>query len=118
MNSSELHTYRRSLGLTQGDLAKLLGVSRVTVNAWENGRTSVPSDIITRMANAQGAKQPERALNAQDREALANYTTFRGRGATHEHIMEVWRGHKYNVSMEARAAIAAKFPDILWDVRP
>lgn len=33
-----LKTYREIQGLTQEALAELIGVTRVTVNRWENGR--------------------------------------------------------------------------------
>lgn len=36
---SEVKALRAQLGLSQEDLAKVLGVSFATVNRWENGRT-------------------------------------------------------------------------------
>lgn len=33
--------YRKARGLTQGELAQWLNVSRASINAWEGGRTSV-----------------------------------------------------------------------------
>lgn len=40
-----LKELRKDKGLTQGDLAKVLGVKRTTVSAWEN-ETSAPSDEL------------------------------------------------------------------------
>lgn len=34
-----IELYRKTDGLTQSDLAELVGVSRATVNAWEAGRS-------------------------------------------------------------------------------
>ncbi len=42
MKGSEVRRIRRGLRLTQGGLAKLVGVHWVTVNRWENGKTSIP----------------------------------------------------------------------------
>lgn len=41
MDPSQIKEWRRSLGLTQSGLAKVLGVSRATVNRWERGRCSL-----------------------------------------------------------------------------
>lgn len=37
--AKELHTLRETLGLTQGELARLLGVSARTVSRWEQGES-------------------------------------------------------------------------------
>jgi DNA-binding XRE family transcriptional regulator len=42
MTSSDLHTWRKSRGLTQEALAALLGVVRKTINEWENERAAIP----------------------------------------------------------------------------
>jgi len=42
MKGSEVRRIRRGLGLTQAGLAKLVGVHWVTVNRWENEKTSIP----------------------------------------------------------------------------
>ena len=44
MTPSQLHTTRHQLHLTQEGLARLLGVSFVSVNRWENGR-QLPSGL-------------------------------------------------------------------------
>jgi transcriptional regulator with XRE-family HTH domain len=43
MDSKELRQRRESLGLTQGELAKLLGVSLNTVSRWELGSMKIRS---------------------------------------------------------------------------
>ena len=49
MDGNELRDYRRRYKMTQGDLAKFLGVSRQTVNAWEQGRHQLPLNIAARL---------------------------------------------------------------------
>jgi len=43
MNGKELQEWRRKWGLSQDDLARRLGVFRVTVSRWETGTRSIPS---------------------------------------------------------------------------
>jgi DNA-binding XRE family transcriptional regulator len=42
MNKDELKQYRESIGLTQGELSKALGVANNTVSRWELGQRSIP----------------------------------------------------------------------------
>lgn len=56
---AEIRRVRESLGLTQVALAERLGVSFVTVNRWENGRTA-PSDLaIQRLEQLAGSLKPK-----------------------------------------------------------
>ena len=43
MTGRELRVIRLRIGLTQKALAERLDVDRETVNAWENGRRSIPT---------------------------------------------------------------------------
>jgi DNA-binding XRE family transcriptional regulator len=43
MNPFELRQWREQFALTQSDLAKRLGVTRNTIQNWENGTTALPS---------------------------------------------------------------------------
>lgn len=45
---------RVRLGLTQGSLADLLGVTRQTVLRWENGKSKPPTSAVYMMANLFG----------------------------------------------------------------
>ena len=45
MNATEFREWRERFALTQSDLAKRLGVSRNTIQNWENGATALPSTI-------------------------------------------------------------------------
>ena len=42
MKAKELTDWREGQGLTQGELAKLLGVHTITVNRWENQAREIP----------------------------------------------------------------------------
>lgn len=74
MTGAEITMLRRSWKITQGTLAASLGVSRATVNAWENGRSRAPANIAERMATlspvARAAEQ--RANDAQRRKEIQN----------------------------------------------
>jgi transcriptional regulator with XRE-family HTH domain len=43
MTGKELQAWRRKKGLTQEELAKCLGVIRITITRWETGVRAVPS---------------------------------------------------------------------------
>lgn len=51
MSSKRVKKLRKSLGLSQEGLARLIGVSFQTVNRWENG-VSEPSDITSLIINS------------------------------------------------------------------
>lgn len=57
MNADEYKAIREKLALTQGGLAAILGVSRKTVNARENGQTTITHEA----ALAIRALKPKRA---------------------------------------------------------
>jgi antitoxin HigA-1 len=59
-----LEEFIKPLGLTQGELADKLGISRVAVNEIVNGRRSVTSATALRLAKALGTT-PEFWLNGQ-----------------------------------------------------
>lgn len=53
--SSAIESRRKALGLTQSQLAELVGVHYTRVSAWENGEGSTPSaENIFRLAEALG----------------------------------------------------------------
>ncbi len=62
-----LKTIRKTLNLTQEQLAHRLGVSFVTVNGWENGKRN-PSPLarrqIEQLLKAAGIKLPEAKRSA------------------------------------------------------
>lgn len=64
-----LKTYREGQGLTQEALAERIGVTRATINRWENGRrpgvadaervaeiTSIPAVVLLGLDNAESAQ--------------------------------------------------------------
>ena len=54
-----LKRIRTEKGITQGDIAKSLGVSRGFVSNLENGKTNPTLATITRLANAVGVTTDE-----------------------------------------------------------
>lgn len=48
---SEIKDYRKKKGLSQDDLAVILGVTRSKIANWENGRTLPKPDMIQEIAN-------------------------------------------------------------------
>ncbi len=46
MKPGELRAAREKLGLTQAELAKALGVQRVTVARWETGLRKIPAMMV------------------------------------------------------------------------
>lgn len=80
MELSPILEARRRLGLTQAALAELLGVSFVTVNRWERGK-SRPSDKVlrrVRMLEAERASGPEIAPVLTNSKAPVGKTDFLG----------------------------------------
>ena len=51
---SEIKDYRKKKGLSQDDLAIILGVTRSKIANWENGRTFPKPDMIQEIANKLG----------------------------------------------------------------
>lgn len=49
MTGRELKAARKKLGLTQGELAKAVGVQRVTVARWEAGLRKIPPMLTLAM---------------------------------------------------------------------
>ena len=48
---SEIKDYRKKKGLSQDDLAVILGVTRSKIANWENGRTMPKPDMMEEIAN-------------------------------------------------------------------
>lgn len=44
--------YRRKLGMTQGELAKKVGVDRTHINKIENGKKQMSMKLVVRIAKA------------------------------------------------------------------
>lgn len=76
MNNANILKRRKELGLTQADIAKTVGVSRVSVSLWEKGETTPKGMYVTLLAKAlkcnvnwlltgQGSPDPEKQ-NSQE----------------------------------------------------
>lgn len=58
MTKEELRTWRDATGYSQGQLAKALDVSVVTVSRWETGTRSVPSFLMLALRQLESTDDP------------------------------------------------------------
>ena len=58
MNAKEVRAIRESRGLTQKEMAELVGVDTVTVNRWENGKSS-PMRLAVKVLQGLVRRDPE-----------------------------------------------------------
>lgn len=54
MEDSPLKAFRTREGLSQDDLAKLIGVTRETITRWENGTRKPDEDKLPKIAKETG----------------------------------------------------------------
>ena len=52
LNGPALKKYRKTKGLKQTDLAKIIGVHPIQISAYENGKTNPKPETITALAKA------------------------------------------------------------------
>jgi transcriptional regulator with XRE-family HTH domain len=57
MDGAELKDKREKLGLTQTELAEILGVKMNTVYRWESGILSVPKSIVLAMVTVENQRK-------------------------------------------------------------
>ena len=112
MTANEFMLFRRSLKMTQGDMANALGVSRFTVNNWEREKFAVPRDIVERIA-AKGIGATTPVLAAEQRniiaEDLAWYRLWRSRGYSHTDTMAARRPPAMHIA--AVSELSRQYPD-------
>jgi DNA-binding transcriptional regulator YiaG len=58
MTKEELRAWRDSTGYSQGQLAKALNVSVITVSRWETGTRSVPSFLMLALRQLESTDDP------------------------------------------------------------
>ncbi len=58
MTKEELKAWRDSTGYSQGQLAKALNVSVITVSRWETGARSVPSFLMLALRQLESTDDP------------------------------------------------------------
>lgn len=56
---NNIKNIRKKRGLTQHDLAEMLGVSQGNLSAWEVGRVNIPSDQLIRLSEALNCSTDE-----------------------------------------------------------
>lgn len=60
-----LEAARINAKLTQAELARELGVTRMTVSGWENGKAKIPAIYLRRIAELSGVREHEIFLPGQ-----------------------------------------------------
>ena len=123
MTKDELLLFRRSLKLDQKAFGAALGVSRQAVSNWENGKFSVPGDIVAQLAaKGIGTLKPlstsEQKETARKARGWADaYAEMRRppHNWSHAQVVERWiaDGHLLRCPREALAVIASEWPEIL-----
>ena len=56
---TNLRCFRKNRGLTQGELAKMAGISKISLVRYEQGATNPNVDIVRRLAAALGVTVDE-----------------------------------------------------------
>ncbi len=83
MSSTALRTWRKSLGMTQDQLAGYLDVSRSQVNRWETGKAAVPIMLTLLIAHARRLYRAEHpALTDPEHEEVGAEQGYEGDGQT------------------------------------
>lgn len=115
MSPGEFLLMRRATGLTQSEMAKRLGVSRLTICNWERGHFRIPVDIIEKLAKNVPAAKPSKAQTSLARETFEAYRQMRTakRPYSHAEIVAMWQREGFYPCQEAQKAIAEAYPDIL-----
>lgn len=115
MTADELLLMRRAKRIKQADLAKALGCSRQTVINWESGKFAISPAQARKIMEicADAVLPPDPKKVVRDRETLEAYSELRAQGRSHGYIVAYWSEKSFQPSLEAQAAIAAAYPDIL-----
>jgi len=75
-NSNKLELMRRERHLTQDELSKELGISRVTVNYWENEKRTPNVYEISRLAKYFNVSEEQLVYDSKSNEAIVRKNTF------------------------------------------
>jgi transcriptional regulator with XRE-family HTH domain len=71
---NNIRYFRDKLGLTQEELASFLSINREEISYFENGKRSVPSGLLTRLAELFGLDEID--FYEQDSSLIAANTAF------------------------------------------
>lgn len=117
MTPGELRDIRKAAGLTQGELAQRLSVTRKTVVNWETARFAIPDDITRRMLASGLAPAPvkvERKLKLT--RAYADYVMLRNQ-LKMSHIEAMADFAKWpngaQITDDDKIQLVKEYPDIL-----
>jgi len=82
MNQNEIvgqniRLFREKMGLTQEQMSNYLGISRETMNYFENGKRSIPTEIISKASDLFGIEEYDLFENETDEQYINLAFSFR-----------------------------------------
>ena len=120
MTPDELKAIRKAADLSQAEFGDKVGVSRLSVANWENGKYRMPNDLLDKLATAgltstaTAAREADSAHKRFVKRLVEVYTQMRASGLDHAWIIHnLTVTQALSIPADAQAAIAAAFPDIL-----
>lgn len=118
MTPDELRKARKGKPLTQDQLAKAIGYSRMSVISWEKGLHPIPDHIAEKILEVCVGVPVIRPSNHKlTTDTIKYYGQMRRDGFAHAYIMKFWNEKNFVPTPEAQAGILEAFPDILETVK-
>ena len=99
MTAEDIKRVRTSLGLSQVEFARALGVAFTTVNRWENGKAQPHSDRLARIQELASAKEAQGTLGYELNDAIPSALNFEGDPQAIKLVVDAHRlrnGHQFN----------------------
>lgn len=93
--AKNIKKYRKEKGLTQKDLANMVGVNNSAVSNWESGQNSIDIEILFKVCKALG-------VNISDIYGEYGRIGFSDYSANEQKIIEAYRAHPEMHSAVAR----------------
>jgi DNA-binding XRE family transcriptional regulator len=117
MTPDEMRKARKGVPMTQEQLGKALGYSRMSIIHWEKGMYRIPEHVAAKVlevcVGVPVIPAEQRKVARLTADTIKYYGQMRRDGITHAAIMALWHEKNFIPTPEAQAAIAAEFPDIL-----
>lgn len=118
MTPDEMRKMRKAVPLTQDQLAKAIGYSRMSVGAWERGIYAIPEHVAVKMLEIcvgvpllTKASAPKFTRLSLD--TIKYYGQMRRDGFSHAYITKFWHEKNFAPTVDAMVGIGEQWPDIL-----
>ena len=94
MNQNEIvgqniRLFREKMGLTQEQMSNYLGISRETMNYFENGKRSIPTEIISKASDLFGIEEYDLFENETDEQYINLAFSFRAEQILVEDLKQI-----------------------------